>query len=328
MIKTCKKHQPEAKSWTAPPLSRTPKLSKACATDLQFLALAARCCECIVNCDALCMKLISLSFCKSSWSAQQLWKAMAAQQLSCSVHVWFCETWDIKMDRSPSLWVLGNCFSRAWNENDHYYPQAVFMRTLQTPKSLQTKKSCYLTCCESSMHSVLSRQFRSKLEVFSIIPAQERNKILAAAGQNNRRNWISAGLAKVPMAPWSPFRCSASHRPVISPTGQRFKQYGSPGFKQFAQKIYVREKYWQRQESCCRKKTVGESQKQQKTTAIDPQFARLGSSQLGIHGLQFLIDTVHGLHLLEVSLGKIIHRSMQPRDDWGWIPQTTISLGF
>jgi len=78
------------------------------------------------------------------------------------------------------------------------------------------------------------------------------------------------------------------------------------------------ENYWQQQITAnCRKKVLVNPKSNRKLSQI-LNFARLGSSQLGIHGLQFLIDAVHGLHLRGFWEKKLWenHQSRKPGDDW------------
>ena len=80
------------------------------------------------------------------------------------------------------------------------------------------------------------------------------------------------------------------------------------------------ENYWQRQITAnCRKKVLVNPNFATEKLSQILNFARLGSSQLGIHGLQFLIDAVHGLHLRGFFLEKKLwenHQSRKPGDDW------------
>ena len=96
----------------------------------------------------------------------------------------------------------------------YYYPQHE-MRTVQTPKSLQTKKVLLVhVYCESSLHSVLSRQFRSKLG------AKKKDWVKYPSPRNIQdpgNSWVkqpshqsSAGLA-----PGFPF-CTNNPRTLIS----------------------------------------------------------------------------------------------------------------
>ena len=81
------------------------------------------------------------------------------------------------------------------------------------------------------------------------------------------------------------------------------------------------ENYWQRQITAnCRKKVLVNPNFATEKLSQILNFARLGSSQLGIHGLQFLIDAVHGLHLRgffwKKNCGKIISQGNQEMIGW------------
>ena len=195
------------------------------------------------------------------------------------------------------------------------------MRTVQTPKSLQTKKVLLVhVYCESSLHSVLSRQFRSKLG------AKKKDWVKYPSPRNIQdpeNCWVKQPSFKFcRISTWVPFlHQQSAHLDLLfdvlllialSWVSQAKGSSNTDPPKKLAIITIITRKIsidiWCAQKKGGKLLAAANSGKLQKTSAGESQFcnrklsqilnfARLGSSQLGIHGLQFLIDAVHGLHL-------------------------------